>query len=854
MSGSSPETVKGILDAFRDEGVSFLTPYAPRPLSPDTMIDISHEALIRRWNRIADPRDGWLAREFNDGLVWRSLLVQTASFEKDPRNILSPATTADRVRWIADRNAVWSERYGGRWDAVQRLLQASDAEARARERQTVDNANRQIAQARRETRNARLITALALVATLVVVASVYLIYRERLRAAELTRATRSAALTAFSEQSRQQNPARAARLALAALAMTREGDDPLVRDRAVGALRSSLNASSLNLLGRHDDYVRSVAVLADGRVVSGSDDHRVLIWSLDRPEDPVELGSHKGWVFAILQLTDGRVVSADDGGTIRVWDPKVPGRLVASADDEDSASVNCLANGPNGRFVSGDSNGRIVVRDPDHLDHPVLVREGPVGIVALAFLADGRLVSGDSEGTIRLWDTGLQESAVVGTHESLGALAVRGSEIVSGGQGGIRIWDAEKPGGLKSQIDTGGDVLALAVAADGSIVLGDWDKRVRMVPTGSDQVIDLGRHDDWVRAVAMLPDGRVVSGSDDGRVLVWAVGAGAEGNAIGRDEGVTFVDVLPDGQVVSGDAPILDPSIEGRILLWDPQRPGTPATLGTVAHLSALAVTRDGKVVSGDAEGVIQLWNPASPGQPVVLGSGQTSAAAVAVMPDGTIASLHDTRLLFWDVAHPGTPAYDVSFGSPLQGFAFLGDGRAVVASEGFVGVADVLSRKTPADVKWLGRSDRGREDESDILSITVMADGRIASGDEEGRVRLWDARTPDKSAMEIGRHQDWVRAVAFLPDGSIVSGGDDGAIWRWDPLRPGNGVQIGRHEDWVRAIAVANADEIVSVADDAAVRSWRVSVLPDELIAFAKSRLLISSLTPEDRRLFSLP
>jgi hypothetical protein len=32
-------------------------------------------------------------------------------------------------------------------------------------------------------------------------------------------------------------------------------------------------------LGRHDRSVRAVAVLADGRVVSGGDDRRVLIWN-----------------------------------------------------------------------------------------------------------------------------------------------------------------------------------------------------------------------------------------------------------------------------------------------------------------------------------------------------------------------------------------------------------------------------------------------------------------------------------------------------------------------------------------------------------------------------------------------
>src|SRR5262249_48117894 len=104
-----------ILDAFRSDGVSFLTPYAPAGLDKETMIDVSHEALIRCWNSLAAAPDGWLHREFRDGLIWQSLLSQAEIFEKDPRKVLGPATTEDRERWFKDRTPAWSERYGGGW-------------------------------------------------------------------------------------------------------------------------------------------------------------------------------------------------------------------------------------------------------------------------------------------------------------------------------------------------------------------------------------------------------------------------------------------------------------------------------------------------------------------------------------------------------------------------------------------------------------------------------------------------------------------------------------------------------------------------------------------------------------------
>ena len=129
VTGAEHGRLISILDAFRSDGVSFLTPYAPAGLDNETMIDVSHEALIRCWNSLAAAPDGWLHREFRDGLIWQSLLSQAEIFEKDPRKVLGPATTEDRERWFKDRTPAWSERYGGGWSRVEQLVTASRSAA-----------------------------------------------------------------------------------------------------------------------------------------------------------------------------------------------------------------------------------------------------------------------------------------------------------------------------------------------------------------------------------------------------------------------------------------------------------------------------------------------------------------------------------------------------------------------------------------------------------------------------------------------------------------------------------------------------------------------------------------------------
>jgi TPR repeat protein len=132
-AGASPEQVRSILDAFRAPDVAFLTPYAPAPIDAATEIDISHEALIRNWRRVGSDKDGWLKQEFDDGLAWRSLLVEARAFEKDPDRVLSAAATKDRSGLYAMHSEPWSQRYGGGWALVGGLLDASrKAAARAR--------------------------------------------------------------------------------------------------------------------------------------------------------------------------------------------------------------------------------------------------------------------------------------------------------------------------------------------------------------------------------------------------------------------------------------------------------------------------------------------------------------------------------------------------------------------------------------------------------------------------------------------------------------------------------------------------------------------------------------------------
>jgi uncharacterized protein YjbI with pentapeptide repeats len=121
VAGGDRAAVAAAIQAFQASGRNFLTSSPPGLFEADTEIDVSHEALIRRWRLLSDAtRDsvtnepvGWIWREFEDGQRWRALAVQARMFRDDKSKgaTLSPATTEAYEAWWPEHTAAWAVRH-----------------------------------------------------------------------------------------------------------------------------------------------------------------------------------------------------------------------------------------------------------------------------------------------------------------------------------------------------------------------------------------------------------------------------------------------------------------------------------------------------------------------------------------------------------------------------------------------------------------------------------------------------------------------------------------------------------------------------------------------------------------------
>ncbi len=122
--------LREIVEAFRAEGASFLTPYAPKPIDHGSMIDISHEALIRCWDRLKD----WIKAEAADAETYRALQMQA----QDGQRLSGQKLRAAEAWWAAaGPTEIWARRYRGKLDggfALTERCLASSKQRRLRRR------------------------------------------------------------------------------------------------------------------------------------------------------------------------------------------------------------------------------------------------------------------------------------------------------------------------------------------------------------------------------------------------------------------------------------------------------------------------------------------------------------------------------------------------------------------------------------------------------------------------------------------------------------------------------------------------------------------------------------------------
>jgi WD40 repeat protein len=168
-------------------------------------------------------------------------------------------------------------------------------------------------------------------------------------------------------------------------------------------MRQNNDATPNNLnckkkLHDHTDWVWSLAVLNDGRLVSGSEDKTIRLWDLEMTSSMAFTG-HEDGVVSLTILADGQIASASKDRTIRIWDPASGNSIVFEGH---LGCIWALVALRDGRFISGSADKTILIWDPSKTNGaPRLLFVADAPITSLTLVRDSNLLlAGDASGRV----------------------------------------------------------------------------------------------------------------------------------------------------------------------------------------------------------------------------------------------------------------------------------------------------------------------------------------------------------------------------------------------------------------------------------------------------------------------
>lgn len=578
------------------------------------------------------------------------------------------------------------------------------------------------------------------------------------------------------------------------------------RDAATNAsdqATSRATAVRADQLRGEDTATAAQLSVAAYRMSDTADSRASLIESTGTPSATRLLGS-SGIVEAVA-VGARLLAAAYADGTVRLWDVSVPSRprrlggsltapsvTTAFFTAAISASHRLLAVGGGGPRADGVIQLWSIAQPTDPRELAAIkLGYGDTAYSAVFDPKNPMIAVGSDDGSVRRWDISDP------SHPSL-------ISVTPGPGGPIETLQYSQPTGLLA-------------AGSGSGLVELW-KPVsrRLVPLGS----PLTGPTKLVYSVAFSPDGHTLAaGSRDGSVYLWDTATAApEPPLKDATSWVLSVAFSPDGTTLAVG------SSDDNVKLWSMDARTITATLPHPGPVASLCWLNTRALVTGDADYVTRIWSLPTPILP-----GVNVVNTIAYTPDGRTMAVGSDTLQLWN------PVARTPIGGPITGpgqaetAAFSPDGHylAVGYSTGELRIWRVSDDQLGSVLATLPVGVN-----SYVESVAFGTDGHIATGSDDGIVRLWTiAANGTVAQTPLAPHfPGIVYNVSFSESGHLLAAGsEDDTARLWHVGSGGQAAPLGGAitgpTNYVYAVAFNPAGTILAIGSaDRTVRLLNIA------------------------------
>ncbi len=819
-TGAPRKQLMQVLDRFRADDCSFIVPSlsAVPELRPDTRIDVGHEALLRRWDRISSEtteeltdgrvRMGWLQHEESAGRFYRALLALLEGEFGSGKVTLPLDQVEERWRWWKSRprTAAWAERYGGGLDKVERLFKDSraaleaqrlrDAEAERRERE----AERRKIEAEEAAKRERL-EHQAEVERMRAEAAHRLVARTRVAAIAMAAIALITVVLGILSIRFGLQANRATSEALAALAAA----DKAKRQAETEKTRAEYNLARLQTMTKIADRERLRAV--QQQKIAEKQSAAAVAAAFDAQQ---QRAAAEGQRKVALEQRGIAIAQSAEAIRQRAAVFQQAGRDAFFSGDNDSAAVYFAAayadkpQDPALKLVLGEALDKLSIRGGS-IHAPGSIHAHGALITTVKFNPNAKsrqIATAGADGTIKLW----------GASGNLVHTFTDQSSVIT-----------------SLAFDPTGRYLA-TTGADGSVKIRDLRA---ITPKTAAAPLELDGHTRRINAVVFSHDGtRLATASGDGNVKIWQSSTGKLLKQLHVENvgyQVNDVAFTHDDRLVvaaASDGALREWTAATGELVWDSG--ASQAPLDKVATLVHIAVAPDGKsAVAGAVDGTVVAYDLAGKKRLWLRRDDRGAINAVAFDPSG--------KMLLAGSDDGTARMYDAQSGEPKAVFsrsAAIGDsGNQLAVVSALFSPSNSCIATTYADGSvsfWTLNGEtiaelRARGGNAGAADFS--SDGTLfVTGGRNGDLFLW--HPPSTLVRADAAHAGSIDSIAVDRQGDILTASRDGTAALWRPGATLTRERVLRHSTgaWVVAASFSRDGKKIVTAGGTQVKTWSVA------------------------------